>query len=87
MWEPGDEAGSAAAATSAGSGGLAVIGPPTYGTTPSLSWNGFPQNLMVWYDDGAYSTQVGIKNADNYPSGVAHWTETPGTGAVYVLAF
>ena len=45
----------AAAATAAGS--FAVIGAPTYGTTSSLSWNGYPQKPTVWYDDGGPLTR------------------------------
>ena len=89
MWEPGDQAGSAAAATGTGTGGYAVIGAPTSGTTPRLAWNGTPQNPTVWYDDDANGQQeeVGITNPIDGPSGEADWNQTPGSGAVYVLGF
>ena len=82
MWEPGDQAGESAAATGSGSGGLVVIGAPTSGTTPTLSWNGDPSNPAVWsLNAGGY---VGVLPWD---SGEADWRITPGTGAVYVLSF
>lgn len=95
MWEPGDQAGSSAAAA----GSYAVIGAPTYGTTSSLSWNGYPQKPTVWYDDGVFFNQVGLMKgragppgqpswfAAGDPSGEADWSQTQGSGAVYVLGF
>ena len=84
--QPGDQAGSSVAATGTGSGGLAVIGAPTAGTTPSLAWNGTPGNPLVWFGDNIdYYGDVGVIRG--LSSGEADWTTTPGTGAVYVLGF
>ncbi|HUC22099.1 MAG TPA: integrin alpha [Streptosporangiaceae bacterium] len=88
MWEPGDQAGDSAAATGTGSGGLAVIGAPTSGTTPSLSWNGAPSNPPVWYDDPTADGIGGdVGSLGVIDSGEADWSITPGTGAVYILGF
>ena len=84
MWEPGAQAGSAAAATGTGSGGLALIGAPTYGTTPNLAWSGDPQNPTVWFDPYPLESEVGGETGG---SGEADWNQTEGSGAAYVLAF
>jgi hypothetical protein len=85
MWEPGDQAGIAAAATGTGSSGLALIGAPTYGTSTTQSFSGMPQNPTVWYDDGVNYNQIGDQG-QGY-SGEIDWDETPGSGAAYLLAF
>ena len=85
MTEPGDQAGSAVATTATGTGGYAVIGAPTYGTTNHVAFNGTPGNPTVWYDDGRNLGQVGLSAGG--PSGEVDWAETAGSGAAYVLSF
>ena len=85
MTEPGDQAGSAVATTATGTGGYAVIGAPTYGTTNHVAFNGSPGNPTVWYDDGRNIGQVGVSAGG--PSGEVDWAETAGSGAAYVLSF
>jgi FG-GAP repeat len=76
MREPGDQAASAVAAT----GGLTVVGAPTYGTTPNVVFKGAPGNPTVWFADGGDVFQVGVG-----AGGEADWNLNQGSGAVYVL--
>jgi hypothetical protein len=85
MTEQGDQAGSALASTASATGGLALIGAPSYGMSNYLAWNGAPGNPTVWFSEGGAIGQIGLSAFG--PSGEADWAVTQGSGAAYVIGF